>query len=80
MQLDALEGELSDLRNLPADEAPYEDIDELPHERPRRADGEEEEGWGGYDDDALLAAALRDEEPAGAKGRGDDAGDLERGR
>jgi uncharacterized membrane protein YciS (DUF1049 family) len=57
-----LEGELSDLRNMPVtDPAPLEDIDEEPRGRQREREVSEED-----EEAALLAAALQD--------RGEEAG------
>lgn len=73
----SLEGELSDLRNLPLnDPAPYEDIDEAPvgakikgAREPRRR-GEKADTVDDDDDDALLIAALQEAsaDPKGARG------------
>ncbi|MBW2731021.1 MAG: LapA family protein [Deltaproteobacteria bacterium] len=77
--IDALEDELSDLRNLPATEAPYEDIDELPRERSSAKDGEDD-SWAGYDDEALLMAALRDEPDGEGESEGRAGKRVQRGR
>ncbi|PID38427.1 MAG: hypothetical protein CSB49_05640 [Proteobacteria bacterium] len=70
----ALEGELSDLRNLPLTQpAPYEDIDEAPPSNPSGPSGSAAKGRKRRrliedDDEALLIAALQEPDRSATSG------------